>query len=85
MWRYRTLGDGPGMKGRRELLDSIPGLGGRTVAILLAFGADPGYFRDGLIDIIKNRFSEYALEKKPAITKNSYNINRLQRQKNNTY
>lgn len=43
--RRRIDGD-PGMKGRRELLDSIPGLGGRTVAALLAFGIDPAHFRD---------------------------------------
>jgi transposase len=40
------IDDDPGMKGRRELLDSIPGLGERTVAVLLAFTIDPGHFRD---------------------------------------
>jgi transposase len=34
------------MKGRRELLDSIPGLGERTIAALLAFGIDPEHFHD---------------------------------------
>jgi transposase len=43
--RQRIDGD-PGMKGRRELLDSIPSLGERTVAVLLAFGTDPDHFRD---------------------------------------
>jgi len=33
-----------GLKGKRELLDSIPGLGERTIAILLAFYADPSRF-----------------------------------------
>ena len=42
----QRIDDDPGMKGRRELLDSIPGLGERTVAILLAFGIDPGHFHD---------------------------------------
>jgi len=32
------------LKGKRELLDSIPGLGERTIAILLAFYADPSRF-----------------------------------------
>ena len=45
--RVRQGVDGdPGMKGRRELLDSIPGLGERTVAVLLAFGIDPEHFHD---------------------------------------
>jgi transposase len=34
----------PDLKGKRELLDSIPGLGERTIAILLAFFADPSRF-----------------------------------------
>ena len=34
----------PGMKGKKALLDSIPGLGERTIAILLAFFSDPGRF-----------------------------------------
>ena len=34
----------PGMKDKKALLDSIPGLGERTIAILLAFIGDPGRF-----------------------------------------
>ena len=34
----------PDLKGKRELLDSIPGLGERTIAILLAFFADASRF-----------------------------------------
>ncbi len=34
----------PGMKGKQALLDSIPGLGERTLAILLAFFGDPRRF-----------------------------------------
>jgi len=34
----------PDLKGKRELLESIPGLGERTIAILLAFYADPSRF-----------------------------------------
>jgi transposase len=33
----QTLDDDPDLRGKRELLDSIPGLGDRTIAILLAF------------------------------------------------
>ena len=33
----RTLDDDPDMREKRELLDSVPGLGERTIAILLAF------------------------------------------------
>ena len=33
----QTLDDDPDLRGKRELLDSIPGLGERTIAILLAF------------------------------------------------
>lgn len=39
----QTLGDdsdGSGLKTKRDLLDSIPGLGERTIAVLLAFYAD---------------------------------------------
>lgn len=32
-----TLDDDPDLRGKRDLLDSIPGLGERTIAILLAF------------------------------------------------
>jgi transposase len=42
----QRIDDDPGMKGRRELLDSIPGLGERTAAVLLAFSIDPGHFHD---------------------------------------
>jgi len=34
----------PGMKDKRALLDSIPGLGERTIAVLLAFFGDPARF-----------------------------------------
>lgn len=34
----------PGMKDKKALLDSIPGLGERTIAILLAFYGDPSRF-----------------------------------------
>ena len=34
----------PGMKDKKALLDSIPGLGERTIAILLAFIGDPSRF-----------------------------------------
>lgn len=34
----------PGMKGKQALLDSVPGLGERTIAILLAFLSDPSRF-----------------------------------------
>jgi transposase len=42
----RRVDGGPGMKERRGLLDSMPGLGERTIAVLLAFSIDPGHFRD---------------------------------------
>lgn len=38
------IGANPGMKDKKALLDSIPGLGVRTIAILLAFLGDPGRF-----------------------------------------
>jgi transposase len=34
----RTLDDDDDLRGRRDLLDSIPGLGERTIAVLLAYG-----------------------------------------------
>lgn len=34
----------PDLKGKRELLESIPGIGERTIAILLAFYAEPSRF-----------------------------------------
>lgn len=33
----KTINDDPDLKGKRELLDSIPGLGERTIAVLLAY------------------------------------------------
>lgn len=33
----RSIDDDPGLRGRRDLLDSIPGLGERTIAVLLAY------------------------------------------------
>lgn len=38
------IGDDPDLRTKRELLDSIPGLGERTIATLLAFLADPARF-----------------------------------------
>jgi transposase len=38
------INDDPDLKGKRELLDSIPGLGERTIATLLAFFAEPARF-----------------------------------------
>lgn len=38
------LDQDPDLRGKRDLLDSIPGLGERTIAILLAFYASPGRF-----------------------------------------
>jgi transposase len=38
------IDDDPTLKTKRELLDSIPGLGERTIAVLLAFYATPGRF-----------------------------------------
>jgi transposase len=40
----KHIDSNPDLKGKRELLDSIPGLGERTIAILLAFYADPSRF-----------------------------------------
>ncbi len=37
----------PDMRGRRELLQSIPGIGERTAALLLAFSIHPGRFENG--------------------------------------
>jgi transposase len=37
----------PGMKEKKALLDSIPGLGERTIAVLLAFFSDPSRFDNG--------------------------------------
>jgi transposase len=38
------LDNDPDMKNRQELLDSIPGIGERTIALLLAFSMHPGRF-----------------------------------------
>jgi transposase len=38
------LDNDPDMKNRQELLDSIPGIGERTIALLLAFSIHPGRF-----------------------------------------
>lgn len=35
----QTLDDDPDLRGKRDLLDSIPGLGERTIAVLLGYGA----------------------------------------------
>jgi transposase len=40
----RHIDSDPELKGRRELLDSIPGVGEHTVALLLAFCVHPGRF-----------------------------------------
>ena len=36
----------PGMRGKHELLESIPGLGDRTIATLLAYSMHPGRFEN---------------------------------------
>lgn len=38
------IDEDPGLKHKRDLLDSIPGVGERTMAAILAFGADPAHF-----------------------------------------
>nr|WP_170161033.1 IS110 family transposase [Methylocaldum marinum] len=38
------IASNPDLKGKRELLESIPGIGERTIAILLAFYAEPSRF-----------------------------------------
>jgi transposase len=40
----RHIDSDPELKGRRELLDSIPGVGEQTIALLLAFCVHPGRF-----------------------------------------
>ena len=40
------LDNDPDLKNKKELLDSIPGLGERTIAVLLAFYADPERFNN---------------------------------------
>lgn len=41
----RTLDDDPGLRRKRDLLDSIPGLGERTIAVLLSYGLGNERFR----------------------------------------
>ena len=38
------IGTNPGMKGKKALLDSVPGLGERTIPVLLAFFSDTSRF-----------------------------------------
>lgn len=40
------INDDPDMKNKQELLDSIPGIGERTIAMLLAFCMHPGRFKN---------------------------------------
>lgn len=40
----KTIDDDPDLRGKRELLDSIPGLGDRSISSWLAFCADPERF-----------------------------------------
>ncbi len=40
------INDDPDMKNKRDLLDSVPGLGERTIAMLLAFCVHPGRFKN---------------------------------------
>lgn len=35
----QTIDDDPGLRGKRDLLDSIPGVGERTIAVVLAYSA----------------------------------------------
>ena len=41
-----TIEDDPDLRGKRDLLDSIPGLGACSIATWLAFCADPGRFHN---------------------------------------
>jgi transposase len=41
-----TIDDDPDLRGQRDLLDSIPGLGACSIATWLAFCADPGRFHN---------------------------------------
>ena len=41
----RTLDDDPDLREKRDLLDSIPGLGERTIALLLAYGMGADRFK----------------------------------------
>jgi transposase len=40
----REIDNDPDLRGKRQLLDSIPGIGERTIALLLAFCIHPGRF-----------------------------------------
>ncbi len=40
----RRIDDDPGLKGQRDLLDSVPGLGDKTVPVLLSFYGGPPRF-----------------------------------------
>jgi len=42
----KTIDDDPDLRGKRELLDSIPGFGERSISTWLAFCADPGRFNN---------------------------------------
>lgn len=42
----KTIDDDPDLRGKRELLDSIPGLGDRSISTWLAFCADPDRFNN---------------------------------------
>jgi len=42
----RHIANDPDLKDRRDLLDSIPGVGERTIALLLAFCVHPGRFEN---------------------------------------
>jgi len=42
----RHIDDDPGMRNKRKLLESIPGIGERTVAVLLAFYSNPERFKN---------------------------------------
>ena len=41
------IDDDPDMRAKRDLLDSIPGIGEATIALLLAYGIHPGRFDNG--------------------------------------
>ncbi|MYN11504.1 transposase, partial [Pseudoduganella aquatica] len=41
------INDDPDMRGRRDLLDTIPGVGDNTIALLLAYGMHAGRFDNG--------------------------------------
>lgn len=41
------INNDPDMRGRRDLLQSVPGIGERTIALLLAYSIHPGRFESG--------------------------------------